>query len=320
MLSSEGSPISGASHADDSSVSSTSATGSAAPVDRSETTRRPAIRPRAPRLGFSGIPRHWFAGSRAATHVSNGVNLLFPAGERFFIRSVRHYLDRVSPDLAAQVKGFFGQEGRHAQAHERLFDTLRDQGFDIDSLLARYERVAFERIERSAPAALCLAATVALEHFTAILAEDALTSNILEQAHPEIRRLLEWHAVEELEHKAVAFDVLREVAPSYALRMAGMVLATLTLGGFWLWATGELLRQDGSSLLEARKELAELRVLAAKRGGAHAMDPIASRVFLRGILEYLRPDFHPMDRDHSQIIAAALQRLAAEGVVAAEAA
>ncbi|MBX3204058.1 MAG: metal-dependent hydrolase [Labilithrix sp.] len=275
----------------------------------------PSIRPRAPRLAFDGVRRHWLAGSRAATQVANGVNLLFPAGERFFIRSVRHYLDRVSPELAADVKGFFGQEGRHAQAHERLFDTLRAQGFDIDSLLERYEHIAYDYIEKAAPPPLRLAVTVALEHFTAILAEDALSADVLAHADPEIRRLLEWHAVEELEHKAVAFDVLKEVAPSYALRVLGMVVATMTLGGFWIWATRALLEQDGSSFAEARRELEALRELAAREGETRVMDPVGRRVFLRGIREYLRPGFHPMDRDHSALIAATLARLEEEGVV-----
>ncbi len=279
-------------------------------------TGRAPVRPRAPRLGFAGVSRHWFAGSRAATHVANGVNLLFPDGERFFIRSVRHYLDRVSPELEAEVKGFFGQEGRHAQAHERLFETLRAQGFDIDSILRRYEHVAYDYIEKAAPPSLRLAVTAALEHFTAILAEDALTSDSLSFADPEIRRLLEWHAVEELEHKAVAFDVLQVVAPSYALRLLGMAMATITLGGFWIWAAGELLRQDGSSLREARKELAQLRAHGAGAGGsAPVMEPIGTRVFLRGILEYVKPGFHPMNRDHSELIARTLKRLADEGVV-----
>ncbi|MBX3261708.1 MAG: metal-dependent hydrolase [Labilithrix sp.] len=286
----------------------------AGPGASSDGARSP-IRPRAPRLGFDGVRRHWFAGSRAATQVANGVNLLFPAGERFFIRSVRHYLDRVSPEVAAQVRGFFGQEGRHAQAHERLFDTLREQGFDVDSILERYEHVAYDYIEKAAPRPLRLAVTVALEHFTAILAEDALTAGVLTHADPEIRRLLEWHAVEELEHKAVAFDVLQEVAPSYALRVLGMAVATMTLGGFWLWATRELLAQDGSSLLEARRDLAELRELAAREGESRVMEPVAGRVFLRGIREYLRPGFHPTDRDHSALIAATLARLEEEGVV-----
>ena len=274
------------------------------------------IQPRAPRLGFAGVRRHWLAGSRAATQVANGVNLLFPAGERFFIRSVRHYLDRVSPELAAQVKGFFGQEGRHAQAHERLFDTLREQGLAIDPILERYEHIAYAYIEKSSPPALRLAVTVALEHFTAILAEDALTSDGLKHADREMRQLLEWHAVEELEHKAVAFDVLKEVAPSYALRMIGMLLATATLSGFWLWATHRLLVQEGSSLREAARELKALRKAGLENGSSGGMAPIASHVFLRGIREYLRPGFHPMDRDHRELIATTLARLASEGVVA----
>jgi predicted metal-dependent hydrolase len=280
--------------------------------------RRGSPRPRAPRLAFDGVRRHWFGGSRAATQIANGVNLLFPAGERFFIRSVRHYLDRLSPELASQVKGFFGQEGRHAQAHERLFDTLRLQGFDIDSFLERYELVAYDNIEKVVPHSLRLAVTVALEHFTAILAEDALTTDVLAHADPEIRRLLEWHAVEELEHKAVAFDVLKEVAPGYPLRVLGMAVATMTLGGFWLWATRDLLQQDGSSLVEARKELDELRALAIQGGERRVMDPIGTRVFLRGILEYLSPGFHPMNRDHSKLIADTLKRLVEEGVVVSE--
>lgn len=273
-------------------------------------------KPRAPRLGFDDLPRHWFAGSLAATHVANSVNLLFPAGERFFIRSVRHYLDEVrSPGLVQQVRGFFGQEGRHAQAHERLFDALRSQGYDIDSILERYQELAYDRIERSAPHALSLAVTVALEHFTAILAEDALTQDELKHAHPVVRQLLEWHAVEELEHKAVAFDVLAEVAPSYLLRVAGMIVATLTLGGFWFWAFRRLLAQEGTTLRGALRELDELDRKATEHQGGDAPRSVVSRVFLRGILEYMKPGFHPNDRDHRRLIAETLERLAREGVV-----
>ena len=275
-------------------------------------------KPRTPKVGFGSVPKHWFAGSRAATHVANAVNLLFPAGERFFVRSVRHYEGRVSPELRAQVKGFYGQEGRHAQAHERFFDTLRDQGFDVDAILERYEHLAYAIIEKAAPHSVRLAATVALEHFTAIMAEDALSYEALAFADPSLRSLLEWHAVEELEHKAVAFDVLREVAPSYALRLTGLAVATLTLGGFWIWALRELLEHEGMTLQDAMRELSSLRKVARDHGESRVMDPIAKRVFLRGIREYMRPDFHPNDRDHSALIRATLERLRAEGVVGSD--
>lgn len=279
-------------------------------------TSKSAPKPRTPRLGFAGVPRYWFSGSPAATHVANGVNLLFPAGERFFVRSVRHYLDQIDdPELVAQVRGFFGQEGRHAQVHERFFETLREQGYDVDAILEPYEALAFGRIEKSTSPAVRLAVTVALEHFTAILAEDGLAAGDLAGAHPIMRQLLEWHALEELEHKAVAFDVLRAVNPSYALRITGLALATVSLGAFWLKATRALLAQDGLTLRDCARDLAALRKQAAETGaGGHAQS-ITKRVFLRGIREYLRPSFHPNDKDHRKLFDETLARLTAEGVV-----
>ena len=271
---------------------------------------------RAPKVAFAGVPRFWFADSRAATNVANAVNLLFPAGERFFIRSVRHYLPQLSAERAAQVRGFFAQEGKHAHAHEQLFDAMRAQGYEIDAILARYERVAYDGIEKATSPRMRLAVTAALEHFTAIMAENALTSRELSHAHPEVRHLLEWHAVEELEHKAVAFDVLAEVAPSYPLRIMGMVLATLTLGGFWIFALRELLKQDGSTIRQALRELGELQKRGIEGGQFLSGAPVAKRVFGRGIRAYLRRDFHPNDVDHAPLIAASLKRLAEEGVLA----
>ena len=280
---------------------------------RTRTKDTPKVR--MPKLGFDGVARHWFAGNVMATHMANGVNLLFPAGERFFVRSVKHYLDRIDdPELVAQVKGFFGQEGRHAYSHERFFQTLRDQGYDIDTFLAWYDRVAWDVLEKKTPKALHLSVTVALEHFTALLAEDALTTGELDHMAPELKNLLAWHAVEELEHKAVAFDVMRAVAPSYALRMAGMLVGATALGVFWMLATKELLRQEGKTLREGMKELDKLRKEATASGVKGVGRPV-SHVFVQGIREYLRPSFHPMDKDHTPLIRETLAKLAADGIV-----
>ena len=285
-------------------------------MSQHHSTSRAAPHPRTPRLGFFGVPKRWFNGSAAASQIANGVNLLCPAGERFFVRSVRHYLDQLEdPELVAQVRGFFGQEGRHAQAHERFFETLREQGYDIDAILVPYEALAYGKIETSTSPALRLAVTVALEHFTAILAEDALSSGMLAHAHPALRQLLEWHAVEELEHKSVAFDVLAAVHPGYALRITGMALATVLLGGFWIQATRALLAQDGLSLRDCAREMKALRKAAETDGDSRVLRPIVSRVFLKGIAEYLRPGFHPDDKDHAHFVTETLARLTAEGVV-----
>ncbi|MDB4945365.1 MAG: hypothetical protein JWP97_4899 [Labilithrix sp.] len=272
--------------------------------------------PRTPKIAFEGVPKKWLAGSAAASHVANGVNLLFPAGERYFVRAVRHYLAQLDDaELAARVRGFFGQEGRHAQAHERFFETLRAQGYDIDAILGPYEALAYGRVEKMTSPELRLSVTVALEHFTALLAEDALTGGVLDEAHPALRQLLEWHAAEELEHKSVAFDVLAAVNPSYALRVLGMAMATALLGGFWIQATRALLAQDGLTLLDCGRELSRLRKGAAGAGGPAVPKPIFMRIFVRGIASYLRPSFHPDDKNHDRLVEETLARLAAEGVV-----
>jgi predicted metal-dependent hydrolase len=234
-------------------------------------------------VDFRPVPRAWMANNPTATAVANGVNLLFPHGERFFVRSVKHFLARIEdPTLRAQVKGFFGQEGRHAHAHDEFNEILRAQGYEIDGFLDGYKRLA-SWLEAHTPPKLNLAVTAAAEHFTAILAEGAFTRNILDAAAPEMRQLLAWHAAEEIEHKAVAFDVLKAVDPSYALRILGLAYATATLGGFWLWGALTLMRQDRLTPSRAWHQLGKLP----------GRDPIVRRVFLRGIRQYLARDFHP---------------------------
>jgi uncharacterized protein len=249
-------------------------------------THRPIV-PRDLDVDLSVVSRHWLANNAAATAISNGVNLLFPYGERFFVRSVRHFADRVDdPDLRSAIKAFFQQEGRHAHAHDRFNAVLRAHGYEVDRFLATYKRIG-DWLEARFPPKLNLAITAACEHFTAILAHGAFTQGILDAADPRMQQLLGWHAAEEIEHKAVAFDVLQEVDPSYALRTTGLVLATALLGGFWCWAAAMLMRQDRLTLRGVVRELRTLR----------REDAIVHRVFVRGIRRYLRRDFHPDDVD-----------------------
>ncbi len=259
--------------------------------------------PRSPELLFDGeFPRHWLGGDAVATHLINAVNLLFPAGERYFVRSVNYFLPRLKDEgLRARVRGFFGQEGRHAQAHERFFATLEAQGYGVNEFVAWYERI-FLRLEKLQSAELNLAVTVALEHYTAIMAENALTEDILDAADPTMRRLLLWHACEEIEHRSVAFDVLAEINPSYPLRVGGMIVATLGLVGFWVVAMRRLWARENISPRDAR----------ARLGALHRRHPVLRRVFWNGIRTYLRPGFHPAERDTWPL---AERWLAAEGLL-----
>jgi uncharacterized protein len=256
---------------------------------------------------LSAVPRAWLGGDAVATAISNGVSMLFPWGERFFVRSVKQFADHIDdPVLKAQIRAFFGQEGRHAKAHDDFNAVLRAQGYEVDRFLDTYHRLS-AWVEARTPAKLRLACTAACEHYTAILAAGAFTGPMFEQADPRIQRLLAWHAAEEIEHKAVAYDVLQTVDPSYALRVAGMVLATILLGGFWIAAATVLLRQDGITWREAVRRMRGLR----------GRDPIVQRVFVRGLRKYIRRDFHPSQTADAELAAS---WLAAHGMELPEAA
>ncbi len=241
----------------------------------------------------AAIPRWWLYGNPILTNVANGLNLLFPPGERFFIRSVKHYLDQIDdPELKARVKAFFGQEGRHGHEHERMNRVMARHGYDIERILRLYERVAFEMVEPRVPPVLRLSTTVALEHFTASLAEGALTRGFLDGAHPVMRDLLRWHAAEEIEHKSVAFDVLKKVDPRYSVRIAGLVIATTQLFAWWIVATAMLMAQDDLSPEERARYSDEAEQLREAHGAM-----TRSELVRRAIFDYLRPDFHPDDHD-----------------------
>ncbi len=262
----------------------------------------PALHIRKPTFRFDDVPRHWFYGSPVASHLVNGLNLIFPAGERFFIRSVRRYLDRIDdPALLAEVRAFIGQETRHGMEHERYFARLEEQGYAIRPFLEWYERMAYKVIEPLAPPELRLSTTVALEHFTAMLAERALNDGLLENADPAMQDLLRWHACEELEHKAVAFEVLQRVNPSYALRIAGLAVGTSVLVLFWLAGAASLLRQEPPGQRVRPGELGEVR----------RRNPLANGDLARAFLEYLKPGFHPDHKDNRSLASAWLAENAA---------
>lgn len=138
-----------------------------------------------------------------------------------------------------------------------------------------------------------LAVTVALEHFTAMFAERALTREVLDQfADPTMRNLLLWHACEELEHKAVAFDVLKRVNPSYPLRVAGLAAAATAFVFFWLAGTRHLMRQEPRERRTLNR--AELRE-------ARKHNVLLNGEFLGAFIDYLRPNFHPSQNDNYKL-------------------
>ena len=132
-----------------------------------------AITPRDRRFGREGgTPRLWHGGRVEATAIYNALSTTFPKGEAFFVESVRAFRDAAPPALAEQIKAFTTQEAIHSREHDAFNKRASKAGYDLRKLEARVEK----RLEltKGWPPIVSLAATMALEHFTAILAHELL--------------------------------------------------------------------------------------------------------------------------------------------------
>ena len=243
------------------------------------------------------LPRHWHGGDPYVTSFFNGLSLMFPDGEKFFVDSVRRYQNRITdPVLREEVRGFCGQEGMHGREHRRYNELLERQGYPIRAI-DRFLQWGI-RQDRKLPPRWQLAMTVALEHFTAVFADVVLRDpRMFRDAHPAMRRLWTWHALEEAEHKAVAFDVYRTIAPGlagYLRRVLVMLWVTLGFGLQIVIHESWLLRSEG--------------LFWKLRARRHAfryffVEPGLLRAGLSHYLAFYRPSFHPWQIDSGDVVA-----------------
>ncbi|HEY6464071.1 MAG TPA: metal-dependent hydrolase, partial [Polyangiaceae bacterium] len=167
------------------------------------------------------VPRAWYGGDPHLTTFWNALSLLFPEGERFFVESVRRFRDRIEdPEQRAAIDAFVAQEAMHGKGHRAFNDMVRARGQGAAERAEKGLRRLLGLARATLSARGQLAVTCALEHFTAILAEQLLTREEHRDAgHESVRPLWVWHALEESEHKAVAFDVYRAIGGGYGRRV-----------------------------------------------------------------------------------------------------
>jgi predicted metal-dependent hydrolase len=242
------------------------------------------------------LPKHFAGdGDLILSHLGAALSSVFPDGEDFFVRSVRHYRDRITdPVLKKQVAGFIGQESVHGREHRHFNDRLAELGYPTK----RMEWLADHALrirERVMPAESNLAATAALEHFTATLAELVLTSEHLREdlGYKTGRDLFVWHALEESEHKAVAFDVYKAIGGSEFTRVLTMKVAR---SGLIFVMAVHLLTSIAADRATYRPGV--LR----KSWKRFRSSPLMRREVWEQLKDYDRPDFHPNDSDTDELV------------------
>jgi hypothetical protein len=268
----------------------------------SRSTRRPSalreipvrrLRPRPDVVGTDWI----VAGDPIFSHLLATLSAVFPKGEEFFVASVRRHRDVVAHDpvLRAQVKGFIGQEAMHAREHRALNARLAALGYHTVRADDTIGRIC-ARVLEMRPQRLAIAATAAAEHYTGLLAEAVLdhepTRRIL-FGQEAVEPLICWHALEELEHKNVAFDVMIASGGRYPVRLAGFAVTSTALAGYVCieWARSVFEDRARISGEHRRRFLGNL-----------VRQRLISFRFLFDALEYLRPGFHPDDTDTDALV------------------
>ena len=251
-----------------------------------------ALKARRVKFNFpSGTRRqHFVDNDLVMSHFVAVLSAMFPEGEDFFIRSVKNYRDQITdPVLQEAIKGFIGQESTHKTQHRMLNERLQAMGYPTARIDAHVKWL-LNRLEGIYSTEIALAGTAALEHYTATFAEIMLNSEeligLLDGS--DVREILLWHAFEEAEHKAVAYDVYQAVGGSERNRVRAMRLAT-TIFVF------ELILQTARSLARDRATYNPVRLLRSLN--KFRKSPIFSRAALRRYASYTRAGFHPDDWD-----------------------
>ena len=257
-----------------------------------------SITPRDRRFGRdTDAPRLWHGGRVEATAIYNALSTTFPAGEAFFVESVRAFRDGAPPKLAEEIKGFTTQEAIHSREHDAFNKRATRSGYDLSRLEAQVEKRL--SITRGRPPVVSLAATMALEHFTAILAHQLLADpRHLDGAEGETADLWRWHAVEEIEHKGVAYDTWLHATRDWPRLKRWKVKAKVMLyvtRNFVVDRTAgalDLMRQDGVTGVQAWSRL--LWYLWVRPG--------MFRKIAGAWLKFFLPGFHPWNEDDRHLL------------------
>lgn len=241
--------------------------------------------------------RWWAGGDPIATAWFNALSATFPRGETLFIDAVKAFREGVPPRLEAEIRAFIRQEVNHTREHLAFNRAAADAGYDLSNIDSRVERLIGLVYDR--PKHGWLAVTIALEHFTAMFAHEFLSHpEHFAGADGEQAELWRWHAVEEIEHKGVAYDTWLHATKDWSrwkrwkVKSLLMLIITQRFVRNRFQDAAELLAQDGITGWPAKSAM--IWYLVGKPG-------ILRRVF-PAWCSYFLPGFHPWNQDDRALI------------------
>lgn len=243
----------------------------------------------------------WHQAGPNVTQFMNALSLFFPAGERMFIDAVRAYRDEIpDPDLRKAATAFIGQEAMHSREHieyNQLMDAAGLPAAELDAQVWAHTEYVKKHSSKVTP----LLMTIALEHFTALMGDTLLRHpEQMAGSQPDYERVWRWHALEEVEHKAVAYDVYERCVgrgpKAYAMRSAIMLTTTATFWPHVLLFYRRLAAADPACVQAGwRGHLKLANFMLGKPGYLRRLLP--------EYLAYFKYSFHPWQQNNADLLA-----------------
>lgn len=257
---------------------------------------------RKPEIHFDESIKKYHIGNNAyKTFYFIAFHLMLPEGERFFIRSAQNFSSKIqNAKQRKQVMEFCGQEGNHSNTIQQYLNMLNFWGYPVERLQNK-TRTFLNRVLKKFPKQFQLAFTVGTEHLTTSMVEALYEAGTINDKETclKIRFFWYYHALEELEHKAVAYDLFSEIYPrSYFLRCLSSLFINCVIFYFIRSFIKEMVKYDirMGRLTKQEFERSKKEVIKSKKGAKF------KTTFRRLLLSFYKPGFHPNQNNTDSLL------------------
>ena len=229
------------------------------------------------------------AGDPGQSYMMIGLSLLLPYLEPYLIRTMKEAKKQISDaKLLDDLERFSAQEGQHYRQHIRLNESIRLEGFER---LPEFERDLsddYKRFSKTRSLRFNLAYAEGFEALTTASARFSFERGGESNLHPSVSTLFEWHLIEELEHRTVAFGVYDHVCGGYFYRLVAGIYAQ--------WHMASFIRRVARHMLEADPAAVErCGGQAGLRACRRKAAPEIRKSFLPKLLKTYSPRYTPHD-------------------------
>lgn len=228
------------------------------------------------------INKYWFDDNPSLTHFMSALSVLFPDGERFFMKSMNAYRNQLPDYFIDELNEFCLQEANHGRVHNKLNSLLDSKNL---LKLEKNTKRALELASKILNKKQQLALTICLEHITMLMGEQLMNRHDLTiRMESDAKDIWLYHSAEEVEHGHVAFNIYKYVNGNYITRAVLMPPATIALIYIILMNWKYIMKKDKKGY---KNIFSTVYTLIGKDGFITNMIP--------EYLKWFKPNYHPSE-------------------------